>query len=385
MINVAGGSTPDSITGEAQGEIRKEKAWGKLAVQQGSGVNLSVAANELGAFRGTVLWRYEEWLAGSLDLDERTTKDSFYGQGSASVQADKQFGSKVTLKQGCGGLVQIQASEVKTIGGTLQIAYEDWITGQIAVHGQSELTSLSGSGQIVLTKDKQVGKATLKQGSGLAANFVTSDLQDFHGTAKVDLLETYRGTIDVDAGSGVDSVKGHVQIGLIKDKPVANKVVLKQGGNLHADFDGTDITQVGGQLAIEYDGWLRGSGDVETGASLDQFVGVARLEVVQAKTFDNGIELGQGSFLRVDFDQSGPTKFSGNVDITYDEWLEGNLNFEATDLNSISGAGSLTVLKDKQLAGPLSILQGSWLKARVEQSKLDSFGGVANMKIEGWG
>ncbi len=385
VINVAGGSTPDSITGEAQGEIRKEKTWGKLAVQQGSGVNLSVAANELGAFRGTVLWRYEDWLAGSLDLDERTTKDSFYGQGSASVQADKQFGSKVTLKQGGGGLVQIQASEVKTIGGTLQIAYEDWITGQIAVQGQSELTSLSGSGQVVLAKDKQVGKATLKQGSGLAANFVTSELQDFHGTAKVDLLDTYRGTIEVDAGSGVDTVKGHVQVGLIKDKPVANKVTLKQGGNLHADFDGAEITQVGGQLAIEYDGWLRGSGDVETGASLDMFVGVAKLEVVQSKTFQNGIELGQGSFLRVDFDQSGPTKFSGNVDVTYDEWLEGNLNFEATDLNSISGAGSLTVLHDKQLAGPLSILQGSWLKARVEQSKLDSFGGVANMKIEGWG
>ena len=385
IIDVSPGSTPDSISGKAHGAITQPKQWGQLRIDPGSGVSVDVNANEIGAFRGTVLWNYDNWLAGSLDLDERTTKDSFYGQGSASVQADKQFGSKVTLKQGGGGLVQIQASEVKTIGGTLQIAYEDWITGQVAIQGQSSLDSLNGSGQIVLTQDKQIGRATLKQGSGMAANFVASDLEDFHGVAKVELLETYGGSIEVEAGSGVDTVRGHVQVGLLKDKPVANKVVLKQGGNLHASFDGTDITQVGGQLAIEYDGWLRGSGDVETGASLDQFVGVAKLEVVQSKTFQGGIELGQGSFLRVDFDQSGPTRFAGNVDVLYDEWLEGNLNFEATSLDSISGAGSLTVLRDKQLVDPLTIQQGSWLKVRVEQSQLDSFGGVANLQIAGWG
>ncbi|MEY3011723.1 MAG: hypothetical protein RIT45_458 [Pseudomonadota bacterium] len=384
-LDVVPGSTPDSISGEANATIRKEKAWGKLKLLPGSGLTLSVQNNDPGAFRGTAIWQYEDWLAGSLDLDERTTKDSFYGQGAATLQNDKKVGEKITLKAGGGGMVQIQASEVKTIGGTLQIGYEDWIEGQVTVQGQGSLDSIDGTGQIVLTQDKQVGKAKLKQGSGLAANFASTDLADFRGNATVDVLETYRGTLELDAGSNVDSVSGYVEVGLIKDKPVGNKIVLKQGGNIHATFDGTDLQQVGGQVALEYDGWLRGRGDMQTGTTLDQFVGSAQLEVVQPKTFKGGIELGAGSFLRVEFDQSGPTLFAGNVDVQYEDWLQGNLNFEAQSLDSITGSGSLYVIEDKQLINPLSVLKGSWLKAWVKDSELESFGGVANLAIDGWG
>ncbi len=385
-LNVVPGSNMDSVTGSANGQIKKKKDFDNFSIKQGSGVNLDVNQSTLGKFSGTVLWESGGWISGSMALDDRTTKDTFYGQGAASTQAPKDLGGGITLKTGSAALVQVEASDIKKIGGSLLVNYEDWATGSIAVDAPGDLDKVNGQGALRLLDDKQVGKAKLKKDSFLTATVNQSKVNRWAGTVAFEYDDTVKGQLDLDGGSDLNKVSGFASVGLMKDIPVAGSaLILKEGGSVSGTFDGDGMQSVQGQVALEYDGWLRGMGVMAGASTLDSFQGSATVQVIARKEFNGGIALEKDSSLVVEFAGGAPTKFAGNIDVTFQDWLKGSVSFTATDLNDISGVGSLRVEEDKNLTGPLHLLQGSYVTANIANSDLKDFGGLVKLRVDEWG
>ncbi|MCO4760987.1 MAG: DUF4157 domain-containing protein [Myxococcales bacterium] len=386
-LSAVPGSNMDSVTGQAHGRIRKKKDYDNFSLKQGSGVTLHVDQSSLSKFSGTVLWESNNWISGSMALDSRTTKDKFYGQGSASTQAPKDLGNGIMLKQGSAALVMVEASDIKKIGGSLLVDYEDWATGSIGVDAPGDLDKINGQGNLRLLNEKDVGKVTLKKDSFLTATVDNSDVNRWSGTVAFSYDDYIEGQLDLDGGSDLDAVKGFATVGLINDVQVANSaLVIKEGGRVSGTFDSEEgIQSVQGQLALEYDGWLRGMGVLAGANTLDTFEGSATVQVIERKEFNGGIALEKDSALIVDFAGGAPVKFSGNIDVTFQEWLKGSVSFTATDLNDISGVGSLRVEDDKKLGGPLNLLQGSYVTANIANSDLKDFGGLVKLEVEEWG
>lgn len=384
-INVLDSSTPKSISGDASANLKVEKTWGAFTLKAGGGLKVGVENNALGKFGGNVAFDYNKWVSGNLEIDGGSTMDSIGGSGTAKLEQDKVLAGPISLKKGGNLTVGVKKSALEKFGGEANIYYEDWAKGSLRIKGQGTLDSVSGDAQVVLLKDQKVRSVRLKKGSGAQALIESSALKGISGQINIDFADTVEGTMNLNEGSTLSVVSGDVQVSLMKDITLIGKLQLEKGGNIKGTIADNKLDNLSGQVKLNYDKWLRGTATMQAGATLDSFVGDATLEVVQKKTFKGGIAIDAGSFLKVGFDASGPNSYAGNIDVAYEDWIKGNLNFKATSLDDISGSGSVEVTAKKQLAGPVSLLQGSYLRINFENSKLKDFGGSAKLEVAEWG
>ena len=147
---------------------------------------------------------------------------------------------------------------------------------------------------------------------------------------------------------------------------------------------GAKVTKLSGTVALRYEDWLKGTITASTGSSLEQVSGAAKLQVTQPKKF--GIfEIQQGTSIDVDVKNNKAVKYGGNVEVKFEDWLKGGVKFEATDLNSITGQGTMSTINDHRLFGPVSLLKGGSMTVNFKKSQLKDFGGAAQLGVDGWG
>ncbi len=384
-INVNTNSTIEAITGKATVQLTKEKPLGDVTLLAGGQASIDVQASKLAGFGGVVNLRYQDWIRGSLNVSGGSTLDSIGGQGDTVIEKEKQVGGDIKLKQGGHARITVANSAFKSFSGEVNVDYQDWLSGGVVMQGESTLDSISGNANLNVTKDKDLaGQVKIKQGGGVQGSMVASKVTNIMGTLAFEWKSLVGGSITLNNGSTLEHVSGSATVALLKDYEVGGGVKLAQGGNATVDFDGTSIKSLSGTLALEYQDWLQGTVQAKTGSTLAQISGTAELSVKAPKTFGK-IAIKEGSSLAVDFAANTITEYRGNVEVGYEEWLKGNLNFKAQDLNSISGKGSLQVLTDHPLAGPLSILQGSYVAANFEASSLKDFGGTIQVGVKDWG
>ena len=384
-LNVKDSSTPKSISGDASANLKVEKTWGPFTMKAGGGLKVGIDNNELGKFGGNVGFTYNKWISGNLEIDGNSTKDAISGKGSAKLEQTKSPAGPLSLEKGGNLMVGVKKSAVDQFGGEINITYENWAKGSLKIQGQGTLDSLSGVAQIRLTKDKKVRSVRLKEGSGAEAGIQSSSLKTLAGSLKFDFMDTVEGKMNLSTGSTPDKVGGDVQVSVMKNIPLIAKLELQKGGNIKGVIADNKLDQLTGQVSLMYDTWLKGTATMQTGSNLEKFIGDATLSVEQKKTFKGGIAIDQGSFLKVGFDASGPKSYEGNIDVAYENWIKGNLNFKATSLDDISGSGSVEVMKKKQLVNPVSLLPGSYLRINFENSKLKDFAGSAKLEVAKWG
>ncbi|MBM4343343.1 MAG: DUF4157 domain-containing protein, partial [Deltaproteobacteria bacterium] len=388
-INVNTGSTPDSITGSITAQLKAEKAWGDFKLQPGGQVSVDMAASKLGGFGGVVNWQYQDWVNGTLTVNQGAKFESIGGQGSASIIAPKMIGAtKVELQPGPGGHARVKVAESKlsTFSGEVNVKYDNWLDGAVTVSGESDLKSVSGNAHLrIYGGDKDIGgQVKLKDGSGFQASMVNSEVTNVSGTLGFSWKEFVGGSITVNAGSTLKKISGSATVSLLKEYDIGGGVQLVKGGSATIDFDGSAIKSVSGQLALLYDSWLQGTLTANAGSTLKSLTGTAELSVKTDKQYGK-VSIKTGSSLGVDFSASKITEYRGNVEVGFEDWLKGNLNFKAQDLSSISGSGSLNVLVDHKIGGPVSILQGSYIRANFEKSDLKDFGGTISVGVKDWG
>lgn len=384
-INVNTGSTLEAITGKVTAQVTKEKTFGEFKLQAGGQVTVEMAGSKLGAFGGVVNWQYQDWINGTLTVDGAANFDSIAGQGSASLIKEKPVGADVKLQPGGHARVKVAQSKLTTFSGEVNAKYQDWLEGGVVIQGESSLDSINGNAHLNVINDKQLpGQVTIKAGSGFQGQMLASKVTTISGNLNFEWKGTVGGALTLNAGSTLEKVSGSAQVALLKDIDVGLGVKLVKGGNAQIDFDGTDVKSLSGTLSLKYQDWLQGTIQAKTGSSLSQISGTAELSVKANKSFGK-IAIKEGSSLGVDFAANTVTEYRGNVEVGFDDWLKGNLNFKAQDLNTISGTGSLEVIKDKPIAGPVSILTGSYLRANVENSDLKDFGGTVKLEVKEWG
>ncbi len=384
-INVDTASTTDSISGEANFRLKKDKQLGEFKLLAGGQVSMKVQASQAGSFGGIVDWTYQDWIRGNLSLDATSTFDAISGQGSASVIKDKPLGGEVTLMSGGRATVKVAASAVKSFGGEVNVKYQDWIEGGVTLNGENTLESISGTAHVNTTKDKAIGGGvTIKAQSSAVGQMLASKITTLSGTVDFKWTDFVEGSLTLAGGSTLEKVSGHASVGLVKDKEVGGGVKLLKGGNAQADFDGVAITHLEGTLALQYQDWLKGTINASTGSSLSDISGKGVVRVQTEKKF-GAISIKEGSSLEADFTSNKIDQFRGNIEVGYEDWLKGTLSFKAADLNSIEGSGTLSVTKDHVLAGPVSILNGSGVRVNFEKSALKDFGGTIRLGVKEWG
>jgi len=384
-LDAKDGSTLESLSGKARVAVKKDKTFGDFTLMKGGDAEVVLAASSLKTFGGQIDWKYQDWVKGNLTVEPSSTMESIAGAGSAEVIADKPLGGDIVLKKGGAATVEVKASAVKTFGGDVQIQYQDWVKGAVHIEGKSDLKSLTGKADIVTIADKPVGAdVILKKASNAKAKFDASKIKSLSGKVGFQWTEYIGGQLNLSATSNLEKISGKAKVSLLKDKDVGAGVKLVKGGNADAEFTGSSIKSFEGEIALEYDSWLRGTLTASSGSTFESLSGAAVLSVKQDKKF-GPIDVKTGSTLGAKFAASKITEYSGNVEVGYEDWLKGNLEFKAKDLNSISGSGSLGVIADHQIVSPVSLLRGSQLKVNFDKSALKDFGGQAKIGVKDWG
>lgn len=384
-LDAKDGSTLEALNGKARVVVKKEKTIGEFTLLKGGDAEVVLAASALKTFGGSIDWRYQDWVKGNLTVEPSSTMESIGGEGSAQIIADRPLPGELILKKGGNATVDVKASAVKTFGGDVQVQYQDWVKGAVHIEGKSDLKTLTGKADITTIRDKPVGAdVILKKSSNAKAKFDASKIKSLSGKVGFQWTEYIGGQLNLAATSNLEKISGKAQVALLKDKDLGGGVKLVKGGNAEADFTGSSIKSFSGEIALEYEKWLRGTLTASGGSTFEQLSGSAVLSVKQDKAF-GPISVKSGSTLGATFAASKITEYSGNVDVAYEGWLKGNLQFKAKDLQSITGSGSLGVTSDHPLVDPVSLLSGSQLKVNFEQSKLKDFGGQAKIGVSGWG
>ena len=386
-VNANTGSTPDAITGSITAQLTKEKGSGDFKLQPGGQVSVAVAASKLGGFGGVVNWKYQDWATGTLNVAAGAKLESIGGQGSASITAPHMLpAGKVELQPGGHARVKVADSKLSTFSGEVNVKVDSWLDGAIVVTGESDLKSVSGNAHLrTYGGDKDVGgQVKIKDGSGFQASMVNSEVTNISGTLGFSWKEMVGGQITVNSGSTLKKISGSATVSLLAPIDVGGGVKLVKGGAATIAFDGASIKSLSGQLALSYDTWLQGTISVNAGSTFESLSGTAELSVKAGKSFGK-VAIKEGSFLAVDFAGNKVTEYRGNIDVGYEDWLKGNLNFKAQDLKSISGSGSLNVTTDHKVGGPVSILGGSYIRANFDKSELKDFGGTIGIAVKDWG
>jgi hypothetical protein len=384
-INVHTNSTPEAIGGRMTAQVTQPKAFGDITLLAGGQAQAEVAASKLGTFGGVVNIQYQDWLSGTLHVDGGASFESVSGQATASVIAPKEAGNGITLQPGGHARLAVAGSKVDTFSGEVNVDIGGWAEGAVTLNGSSNLDAINGNAHLNLTANKELpGQVVLKQGSGFQGQMVASKVTTISGVLGFAWKDQVGGTIQVNPSSTLEKVSGSATVGLLDDIDLGGGVRLVKGGNATIEFDGASVTSLAGTLALSYDEWLRGTIQVSAGSTLSSISGSAELAVEAPKTFGK-IEIRAGSNLGVDFAGNSVTQYRGNVEVGYEDWLKGTLNFKAQDLASVSGTAALTVTQNHDLAGPVSILEGSNLRANFENSDFKDFGGTVGVGVKDWG
>lgn len=378
-------SVPNKLSGQATLGVVAAKDLGQLQVQPGGQLQAKMAGSALGSVSGVVDATWDQWLRGQVQLEAGSTWQSVSGRGVFVTTTDKQLGNDWTLLARSNLRGQLQKGKLGAVGGEVVARHEDWLQAGVTLAPTSTLQSLTGTGHLRTLADKQLPAGlVLRAQSSAQGTLQNSRVTALSGTVGFGWNNMVEGQLALQPGSTLQQLQGQVQFGLVRDQPLGLGVSLLQGGSAHARLDAAGIHDVSGQLAIGYQDWARGQINATTGSSLQSVSGRAALGVTAPKTVGPVVLL-PPSQVEADFVANQPTEFRGNVAVELDGWLRGTVQFRGPDLNSLTGTASVRATVDKRLAGPLSLLEGSNLRAGLEASQIRDFGGQAGLGVDGWG
>lgn len=374
-----------NASGDATLQLSEQKTLGQLALQKGGDVRARMDAGKIAHFGGMLDWQYENWLRGNLTVDGQSTWQAISGTGAALVTTEKTLGPDVTLKPGGQVRAIFASSHLDKLSGHLAFQWQKWVDGSVEVQRESDPATLAGQAQVHTLVDKQLAPGLiLLKGTGASATLENATLSKWSGQLGVRVQDFVEGRVQAEGAGELADVHGAATVAVIKEKPLGSRLDLLKGGTLDGQFDGKEVTNVHGAAAVRYDKWLTGTVTAQGEGGLDHLGGHGALRV-DADARVGLLTLKKGSALEADFADNVVTNYRGNVDMTLDSWLTGNLRFEGADLHDVSGQATLDVTRPKALLGPLSIQPGSRLRAGVAHSQLADFGGMARLNVRGWG
>ena len=374
-----------AVTGDATLQLQTERPLGALTLQKGGDVHARLEGGKLATFGGMVDWRYEDWLRGNLTVSNASTLGNVAGTGAAVVTAERPAGANLTIQPGGQVNATFAANKLEKVRGNLAFQWQKWLDGRVRVERDMAPESLAGAADVRTLVDKPLGaNVTLLKGSRASATLENAELGKWQGAVGFRYSDFVEGRLDLEGGAALDQLKGEATVSVVKEKPLGARTDLLKGGTLDGHFDPTGLQKIHGAAAVRYDKWLTGSVTAQGEGGLEHLAGHGALRVDAEKKFGL-LALRKGSVLDAEFVDSTVDLYRGNVDVAFDSWLAGNLRFEAADLADVAGEASLDVTQLHTLAGPLSILPGSHLRARMAKSAISDFGGAAKLSVRDWG
>ncbi len=374
-----------SVTGDATLQLQADRPFGALTLQKGGDVRARIVGGKLANLGGMVDWRYENWLRGNLTVNGSSTLANVSGTGAAVVTAERPAGANVTIQPGGQLSATIAANKIEKVRGNAAFQWQKWVDGRVRLDRDVAPESLAGEADARTLTDKALGgQVTLLRASRAQASLENGELTKWQGTVGFRYSDFVEGRLNLEGGTSLDQLKGQATVSVVREKPLGGRVDLLKGGTLDGRFDANGLQNAHGAAAIRYDKWLTGNVTAQGEGGLEHLAGHGSLQVDTEKKFGL-LTLKKGSVLDAEFADNAVESYRGNVDVTLDAWLAGNLRFEATDLADVSGEASLNVTQPHALAGPLSVLPGSRLRAQVAKSQLASFGGAAKLDFRGLG
>ncbi len=374
-----------AVTGDATLQLLAERPVGELTLQKGGDVRARMEGGKLATLGGTVDWRYQDWLRGTLTADGASTPGSVSGTGSAVVTAERPAGANVTLQPGGQLSATLTANKLEKVRGDAAFQWQKWLDGRVRLERDVAVDGLAGEADVRTAVDKPLGGGvTLLAGSRASASLAGGELAKWQGEVGFRAGDFVEGRLDLAGGASLAQLQGAATVGVVKDKPLGGHVELLRGGTLDGRFDGAGLHNVHGAAAVRYDQWLTGSVVAQGDGGLESLAGHGTLQVAADRKF-GALALKKGAVVEAEFADSAIDLYRGNVDMALGDWLAGNLRFSAADLADATGEATLNVTSPHALAGPLEVLPGSQLRARVAKSELADFSGLAKLSVRDWG
>ena len=261
--------------------------------------------------------------------------------------------------------------------GDVAIDYQKWVQGSLTVNGGSTLTKMSGKAGIHVTNDKAFGPVVLKQGGNANVTFDGAKITDVSGEVNLEYDKWLGGSVKVDEGSKLESINGKAGVAVLKDKAFGELEVLK-GGALDVVIAASAPTTFGGSLDWRYQKWVKGNVTVAPSSTFDAVNGKGSAKIVKVKELGGGIKLLTGGNAKVSVEASAVKKFSGKLNVAYEDWVKGSVELKGeSDLSSVSGKASVELVKDKAVPGGVTLKKGATAaQADFEASKITKVAGT---------
>ncbi|MSP92752.1 MAG: DUF4157 domain-containing protein, partial [Myxococcales bacterium] len=393
-LAIEGKTSLDSIHGTAEASLMKDfdLPAGDVKLLQGSTVSVTAGAEGIEKFSGAVRFQHSDWLRGAIEATE-STPDSINGHATAMVIKDfNPADGEFWVLQGGNLTTDFAASVFEGIEGQIDWEYKNpdaHVQGAITIP-KSPIESISGSADAHLMEDtKEVQQTKLLAGGALKVEVAASKPDSFGGRIDWQHSNWLTGYVEVPNGTKFSGpYTGRAGASIKENKPIGDKFTLKQGGNLNLSLNTSasmEDQQIDGQIAVDYETWLRGTLKVDAGSTFKSLTGSAKVELVEDKPLGaTGFVLKQGGNINAKFANNDLTNIGGTILVDYEDWLGGSIQVDENSTpTSITGKATLQLKAEKQI-GDLVLQPGGDLQVAVTGNKLTSFGGAVDWKYSDW-
>ncbi len=247
----------------------------------GSGCTVDVTANELNQIGGTIKVEVQKdgGAFAKIDLGGTYTPDGgFNGQGTAELCTEINVVEDITIGDesysvwvlpGTGAIIDLAASDITHVGGTVHAMIRDGAGDFIQIDAQADYdfpgANLSGSGSITVLKPKQLAEFDgntlwLAEGSGISGSMANNNLQRVDGTLNLQLKDAsghwltveFNGGYDAEGGTGFT---GTGTVTVLMDKKLADvgdySFWLAEGAGASAKIEQNQLTEVHGAIPFK--------------------------------------------------------------------------------------------------------------------------------------
>ncbi len=373
----------NSLTGSAQAHLTAPTASvADTKLLEGGSLSLKVVGSRPESFGGHVDWLHNTWLGGSVELPEGTPVAGPYkGHASASIKTNKNFGGKFSLLEG--GHVELDFDtgspvEQQKISGEVAVDYDHWLKGTLTVNEGSTFAQPSGKAVVQVTAPKEFGLIKIEPGGQADVTFVGTEITGISGHVDAIYDSWLKGSIVVDDGSTLQAIQGKAGLTVVQPKSFGD-IKLLLGGNINVKIANSLPVSFGGDVDWMYQEWVKGNLTAKADSTFDSITGSGSATIVQPKELGHEVKLLTGGNAKVTVAASAVKKFSGDLNIQYQDWVKGGISLSGeSDLSTVTGHAQVSVFANKDLPGQVTLKTGSQAEADFTASEIKKVSGTLN-------
>ncbi|HAN30504.1 MAG TPA: hypothetical protein DCQ06_02805, partial [Myxococcales bacterium] len=344
----------------------------------------------------------EQWLAGTMNIRQKTPIASISGPSPATVLSEKALPNSdpaMSLLPSEGLTVTWANNTLMNYQGSVKARVDGWVEGTLAIGGVATSESFSGDLTGKLSGNKTIGNLKLVPGGNVVVDVMANNPRFIKGDIPFNYVGSplhLGGIVKSQESQRLQAISGTVAgAQVLETKQTGGGFSILPGGNINTTMTNSVISKIGGAANFEWGDqgtpWVKGALNIEGEANPFSMNGEFAGSIIKETPVGADLKLMPGAGLRGKVQNNTVTGIAGSIAFDVGDWLEGVVEVENNSLpTQLSGTAVVAVMpgKEHHVQGNAYMVAGSTGKASFDavmaNSAITQISGNIPWRLEDW-